>query len=89
MSLSDTSGVSSSYCGDGICNGNEECGTTDASPQCNSDCGSCASVCGAADTNSNDVVEIGEIINYITRYKNSEIDIGEIISAITEYKNGC
>ena len=48
-----------------------------------------SSSCGAADTNSNDIIEIGELINYISSWKAGTVTIGNLITAIGEWKNGC
>jgi len=47
------------------------------------------STCGDVDTSGNSVVEIGELISYISSWKQGEILIGELIDAIGKWKNGC
>jgi len=47
------------------------------------------SICGDVDTSENSVVEIGELISYISSWKNGEVLIGELIDAIGKWKNGC
>ena len=47
------------------------------------------SSCSLADTNGDSVVAIGELISYISRWKNGTVTIGDLITAIGEWKNGC
>ncbi len=47
------------------------------------------SSCSAVDVNSNSVVEINELINYISNWKIGIISSDEAITAINEWKGGC
>ncbi|RPI60641.1 MAG: LamG domain-containing protein, partial [Ignavibacteriales bacterium] len=47
------------------------------------------SICGDVDTSENNIVEIGELISYISNWKQGEVLIGELIDAIGKWKNGC
>ncbi len=71
-----------SNCGDGVCEGGE------TSVACSIDCGNTSS-CSSADINGDGIIEIGELVRYISKWKNGSITIRDLIIAITEWKNGC
>ena len=45
--------------------------------------------CGLADSNSDGVVNISELMNYISQWKAGTVLIGNLMTAIGEWKNGC
>ena len=45
--------------------------------------------CGNADSNSDGVVNISELMNYISQWKAGTVLIGNLMTAIGEWKNGC
>ncbi|MFH1642548.1 MAG: fibronectin type III domain-containing protein [Nanoarchaeota archaeon] len=47
------------------------------------------SSCGEADMSGNSIIEIRELINYISSWKLGDVLIGELITAISKWKNGC
>ncbi len=48
-----------------------------------------SSTCGNADSNSNGIVSITELIDYIGRWKAGEVNITQLIDAIGKWKSGC
>jgi hypothetical protein len=55
-------------------------------------CGASSSSCssGADDLgNGNGVVEIGELLTFISNWKAGSVSISELLTAISEWKNGC
>ena len=50
---------------------------------------SVGNICGGADTSGNGIIEIGELINYIERWKAGSAGISEVMVAIGEWKDGC
>ncbi len=52
-------------------------------------CDSSESRCGDMDTSGNGVVEIGELIKYIARWKSGAVTMSELIDAIGKWKSGC
>ena len=50
---------------------------------------STGSVCGSSDANSDSIISINELINYISEWKMGSVTINELIDAIGEWKNGC
>ncbi len=47
-------------------------------------------VCGAADNNPSDgVVSGGELVDFISGWKQGDVTISDLIAAIAEWKNGC
>jgi len=47
------------------------------------------SACGASDDNSDGVVSISELIDYIGKWKTGNVTISELMDAIGLWKNGC
>ena len=48
------------------------------------------SICNSgADADSNNVITITELINYIGQWKSGSVSITELINAIGEWKSGC
>lgn len=47
------------------------------------------SSCSSADINSNSIIEIGELLTYISDWKAGGVLIGDLLTAIGEWKNGC
>ncbi len=47
------------------------------------------SLCSAADSNTNGVVDITELMSFIERWKDNEVSIVELMNGIGEWKNGC
>jgi parallel beta-helix repeat protein len=47
------------------------------------------SICGPSDTNSDGIVSISELINYISEWKIGNVLISELIDAIGKWKSGC
>lgn len=45
--------------------------------------------CSPADTTGDDIVDISELLNYISQWKSGSVLIGELLTAIGEWKNGC
>lgn len=45
--------------------------------------------CGSADSNGNSIVDISELLNYISQWKAGSVVIGDLLTAIGEWKNGC
>ncbi len=47
------------------------------------------SICGIADSNSDNKISISEIIDYISQWKHGSVAVGNLIGAIEKWKNGC
>ncbi len=45
--------------------------------------------CGPADANSDNTVDSGELIAYISKWKSGTVSIDGLMAAISEWKNGC
>jgi hypothetical protein len=48
-----------------------------------------SSCTSGADINQNSVVEISELLTYISDWKSGSVSISELLTAISEWKNGC
>jgi hypothetical protein len=47
------------------------------------------SICGASDSNSDGIVTISELIDYISQWKIGNVSIEDLIDAIGKWKSGC
>jgi hypothetical protein len=47
------------------------------------------SICGLSDSNSDGIVTISELIDYISQWKIGNVPIGDLIDAIGKWKGGC
>ena len=54
-----------------------------------SDSGTGSSCSSGADSDHDGVVSIGELLSFISKWKDGGILIGDLLSGISEWKNGC
>ncbi len=48
-----------------------------------------STICGPADTNSDNIVSITELMSYIADWKSGSVTITDLMTGIGEWKNGC